>query len=73
MATLDEVQKLALDLPEPQRAVLAAKLLGSLPPVLHDDDDGVAEALQRDSELDANPAMGIGLEDLDRQIQNRPR
>jgi len=51
MATIDEVQKLALDLPETQRAVLAANLLGSLPPVLHDEDEGVAEALRRDAEL----------------------
>ena len=71
MATIDEVQKLALDLPETQRAVLAANLLGSLPPVLHDEDEGVAEALRRDAELDASPAMGIGLEELDRQVQSR--
>ena len=71
MATIDEVQKLALDLPETQRAVLAAKLLGSLSPVLHDEDEGLAEALRRDAELDANPAMGIGLEELDRQVQSR--
>jgi hypothetical protein len=71
MATIDEVQKLALDLPETQRAVLAANLLGSLSPVVHDEDEGVAEALQRDVDLEANPSMGIGLEELDRQVQSR--
>jgi hypothetical protein len=71
MATIDEVQRLALDLPESQRAVLAANLLGSLSPVLHDEDEGVAEALRRDAELDANPAMGFGLEELDRKVQGR--
>jgi hypothetical protein len=71
MATIDEVQKLALDLPETQRAVLAANLLGSLSPVVHDEDEGVAQALQRDAELDANPAIGIGLEELDRQVRSR--
>lgn len=71
MAAIDEVEKLALDLPENQRAVLAAHLLGSLSPVLHDEDDGVAEALRRDEELDANPSLEIALEDLDRQIDNR--
>jgi hypothetical protein len=45
MATIVEVEKLALDLPEDQRALLAARLLGSLPAVLHDEDEGIAEAL----------------------------
>ncbi|MCF7765298.1 MAG: addiction module protein [Verrucomicrobia bacterium] len=71
MATIDDVQKLALGLPEPLRAALAADLLGSLSPVLHDEDEGVAEAVRRDAELDGNPAMGIGLEKLDRQVQDR--
>jgi putative addiction module component (TIGR02574 family) len=73
MATIDEVEKLALDLSERERAVLAAHLLGSLPPVLHDEDQGVAEALRRDAELDASPETSIGLEELDRQIGNRRR
>ena len=71
MATIDEVHKLALDLPESQRAVLAANLLGSLSPVLHEEDEGVAEALRRDAELDANPEMAVGLEELDRRVQAR--
>jgi hypothetical protein len=71
MATIDEVQRLALDLPESQRAALAADLLGSLSPVLHEEDEGVTEALRRDAELDANPAMEIGLEELDRRVHGR--
>lgn len=71
MATIDDVQKLALDLPETQRAVLATHLLESLSPVLHDEDEGMAEALRRDAALDANAATGIDLEELDRQIQSR--
>jgi putative addiction module component (TIGR02574 family) len=73
VATIIEVEKLALDLPESQRAVLAAHLLGSLPPVLHDEDEGVAEALRRDAELDANPSSGISLKQLDEQIEHRRR
>ncbi len=73
VATIAEVEKLALDLSESQRAVLAAHLLGSLPPVLHDDDEGIAEALRRDAELDANPSSGISPEQLDRQIERRRR
>ncbi len=52
MSTLLEVEKLAFDLPESQRATLAAHLLESLPPVLHDEDAGLAEALLQDRELD---------------------
>ena len=69
MATIDEVKKLALDLPETHRADLAAHLLRSLPAAMQDDDGGVAEALRRDAELEANPAIGIGLEELRRQAR----
>lgn len=71
MATIVEVEKLALDLPEDQRALLAARLLGSLPAVLHDEDEGIAEALLRDAEFDTNPTPGMSLEQLDRQIDLR--
>lgn len=71
MATIVEVEKLALDLPEDQRALLAARLLGSLPAVLHDEDEGIAEALLRDAEFDSNPTLGMSLEQLDRQIDGR--
>ena len=71
MATILEVEKLALDLSEKERAVLAANLLESLPGVLFDDDEGVAEALRRDEELDANPDQAISLAQLDSQIQSR--
>jgi hypothetical protein len=73
MASIVEVEKLAFDLPENQRALLAAHLLGSLAPVLHDEDEGIAEALLRDAEFDANPALGMSLEQLDQQIDQRRR
>ena len=71
MPTITEIEKLAFDLPESQRAVLAAHLLESLPSVLHDEDEGVAEALRRDAELDANPSASISPEQLDQQIRRR--
>jgi putative addiction module component (TIGR02574 family) len=71
MATITEIEKLALDLSENERAVLAAHLLGSLPPVLHDEDEGIAEALRRDAEFEANPSAGLSLEQLDQQIERR--
>ena len=71
VATIAEVEKLALDLTESQRAVLAAHLLGSLPAVLHDEDEGIAEALRRDAELDTSPSSSMSLEQLDQQIERR--
>ena len=71
MATIFEVEKLALDLPEHERAKLAANLLDSLPGVLSDEDEGIAEALKRDAEIDADPNQAITLAQLDTQIQNR--
>ena len=71
--SLQEIEQSALKLPETQRAKLAAQLLGSLPAVLADEDDGVAEALRRDAELDADPAQGMSLEDLDKRVEQRRR
>jgi len=71
MATITEIEKLARNLSEKERAVLAAHLLESLPPVLHDEDEGIAEALRRDAELEANPAAGLLLEELDQRIERR--
>lgn len=71
VATITEIEKLAFDLPDSQRAILAAHLLRSLPSVLDDDDEGIAEASRRDAELDENPDFGITLEQLDQQIGTR--
>src|SRR5438045_7388309 len=68
--SMSEVERLALDLPENQRAVLAAHLLGSLASVLHDEDEGIAEALRRDAELDAE-SLSVSLKQLDEQIERR--
>jgi len=71
MATIFEVEKLALDLPEQERAKLAANLLDSLPGVLSDEDEGIAEALRRDAEIDADPNQAMTLAQLDSKIKNR--
>jgi hypothetical protein len=71
MVTITEVEKLAFDLPDAQRAVLAAHLLRSLPAILDDDDDGIAEALLRDAEFHTDPDLGTSLEQLDQQIAGR--
>ncbi len=69
MSTIVEVEKLALDLTERERAVLAANLLNSLPAILSDEDEGIAEALRRDAETEADLAQAISLVDLDSHIQ----
>jgi hypothetical protein len=71
MATIVEIEKLALNLPEKERATLAANLLESLPGVLSDEDEGVAEALRRDMELDADPDQEISLAQSHAQIKSR--
>jgi hypothetical protein len=70
VATITEVEKLALELPDNQRALLAAHLLGSLPAVLYDEDEGIAEALRRDAELEADASSAISLQELDQQLQH---
>jgi putative addiction module component (TIGR02574 family) len=55
---LTEIQTGALNLPEDQRATLAAELLGSLPAVLSDFDDGSEEAGRRIAEMKADPSSG---------------
>jgi hypothetical protein len=72
MASVVEIEKLAFELPDSQRAMLAAHLLRSLPSVLHEEDKGLAEALLRDAELAADPNWGISLEQLDQRVATRP-
>jgi hypothetical protein len=48
--------------------MLAAQLLGSLSEVLAEDDDGVAEALRRDADLERNPASAMTLDELRRSL-----
>lgn len=53
-----------MQLPDAQRAALAAHLLRSLPGVPHEEDDGIAEAMRRDAELDRDPSAGMSLEEF---------
>jgi putative addiction module component (TIGR02574 family) len=71
MTTLDQIERLALELPEADRAKLASHLLESLPPGLDEEDDGISEAIRRDAELDSDPSRGITLEEFDSQIRQR--
>lgn len=71
MANISEVEKLALDLPENHRAVLAAHLLDSVSPVLDDEDEGLAEALLRDADFDSDATVGMSLQQLDEHVERR--
>ncbi len=71
MSTIVEVEKLALSLSEQERAILATNLLKSLPGILSDEDEGIAEALRRDAEIEANSAEAISLTELDSHIKGR--
>ncbi len=68
MVTLAEVEALALELPETERAKLAADLLESLPSVFAEDDDGVAEAMRRREEMERDPSCGVSHEEFLRAL-----
>jgi len=64
MVTLAEIENLAFKLPESDRAKLAADLLDSLPGVLVEDDEGLAEALRRSGEMDRDPSVCLTHEEF---------
>ncbi|MES2693694.1 MAG: addiction module protein [Verrucomicrobiota bacterium] len=68
MTRLQTLKAEVLGLPDRERAMLAAELLDTLPPVLSDDDEGVAEALRREAELDADPSAGVTWEDVKKAL-----
>lgn len=71
MRAIADIEKEILALNEEQRARLAVSILDSLPGVLADQDEGIAEALRRDAELDAEPESALSLERLDDVIRDR--
>lgn len=70
---INELTSMAMTLPDEQRAQLVANLLASLPSVLTDQDEGIAEALRRDAEINDGSQPAISLDDLDAAINNRRR
>lgn len=57
MVTLKEIESLAFELPDSDRARLAACLLDSLPGALVHEDNGVDEALRRSEEMDRDASV----------------
>lgn len=69
MVTVETLRPQALALSERERAELACVLLESLPPHLDDEDDGVAEALRREAEFDADPSTRMSLAEFETAIK----
>lgn len=64
MVSINEVESLALKLSESDRAKLAGDLLNSLPCVLDDEDEGLAEAVRRSIEMDNDPSTCLSHDDF---------
>jgi len=62
--TIQEIEASVLDLPQDQRAQLAASLLTSLPAILDEEDEGIDEAIRRSKELDVDPAASCTWDDI---------
>jgi len=73
MTTLMEVERLAFELPEKQRATLAAHILESLPVLFSDSDEGIAEASRRDEAMDNNVSARIELAQFEKMVAERKR
>lgn len=63
MTTLQEVEQAALAFPPRDRAMLASHLLHSLPEAMEDDEeDELVLARERDAEIEADPSIGLSLD-----------
>jgi hypothetical protein len=71
MPTVEEIEAVALSLPENQRAILATNLLSSLSPSLAAEDDGELEALQRDHELQSGAVETLSFAQFESKIKQR--
>ena len=64
---LEDVEKMAMELPETEREVLAHNLFRSLPDAF-DEDDGIAEAKRRSKEMDDDPSMGMSWDEVKKAV-----
>lgn len=68
MTRVQEIRQQASTLSLSEKTELATDLLASLPPILDDEDEGVAEARRRDLEMDRDPTASISWDQLRRGI-----
>ena len=66
MTQVQEIRRQASALSTREKVELAAELLESLPPILDNDDEGVAEALRRNREMEQDPAAAVTWDQLRR-------
>lgn len=64
MTKIEAFKNEALSFNDQERAQLATHLLDSLPAVLHDDDEGLGEALRRDRELSDASSSAVSWDEL---------
>lgn len=68
MSRIEALKTEAMSLTDSDRANLASELLYSLPATLQDEDDGLAEALRRDQEMDIDPSCSITWDELKKSV-----
>lgn len=68
MTRVQELRQQASALSISEKVELAVALLESLPPILDDQDEGVAEARRRDLEMNSDPKASITWEQLRRGV-----
>jgi hypothetical protein len=68
MTRIQQLERDAESLTEAERAEFAASLLSTLPDVLADEDEGVAEALRREAEMETAGDQGISWDELKRGL-----
>jgi putative addiction module component (TIGR02574 family) len=68
MTRVQQIHRQASALTTSEKAKLAADLLESLPALLDEEDEGLAEARRRDQELEKDPNMAVSWEQLRRDI-----
>ena len=68
MTRVQEIRQQASALSSNEKAELAADLLEGLPPILDDEDEGVAEARRRDEEMNRDAKASITWEQLRRGV-----
>lgn len=68
MVTIAQLEEQIMTLPDGVRAELASYILRSLPTAYSDEDGGVAEAMRRDAEMDADPSACMTYEEFKRSL-----
>ena len=68
MTPAQEIRQRVSALSMSEKAELAADLLEGLPPILDDEDEGIAEARRRDEEMNRDPEAAITWEQLRRRV-----